>query len=390
MANCCDVSVMGMQGNSLCSLFSSFLSLCLTVPLSLVYRFEGTLEDYTFLIDGLLQLFFSTCDESWLTWAINLQSKQDEVFWDNSPNGTGGYFLSEKHPHLLAQGLTHPLCWFLIPVSFSQLLLLFFSLTAASQGIHGRQLHQCQFTSSNEQSRPLFAHIQHSVQRALSHFISHCGISLATRSSCLLDHADGCWDVSCALSDSGCHRFWRVLEFFSRARFRTVGSFFSSSSSAGTLTISMCLFCDQVSSICSHRWLTSRQRICCVICFWQDNDEQVCAFWPVLSWHSSSLSFLLLVDQYNHVLSLSRRQLLLANQLVRASIEIAWLLNLTPPFVCQITAVIYLSSFHQPQSLVHDYPLTCSSSQSGLDQLLGSLKLSWKNAVKSAFFPLFN
>lgn len=54
-------------------------------------RFAGTLDDYAFLIDGLLRLFESDFDDNWLDWAVELQKIQDEKFWDGSGHG---YFFS--------------------------------------------------------------------------------------------------------------------------------------------------------------------------------------------------------------------------------------------------------------------------------------------------------
>ncbi len=46
-------------------------------------------EDYAFLIFGLLELFQAGGDPQWLRWAIELQKRQDELFWDDS---AGGWF----------------------------------------------------------------------------------------------------------------------------------------------------------------------------------------------------------------------------------------------------------------------------------------------------------
>ncbi|MBI1909432.1 MAG: thioredoxin domain-containing protein [Deltaproteobacteria bacterium] len=54
-------------------------------------RFDGTLVDYAFLIHGLLNLDEADADRHWRQWAKELQTKQDELFWD--PEG-GGYFFS--------------------------------------------------------------------------------------------------------------------------------------------------------------------------------------------------------------------------------------------------------------------------------------------------------
>ena len=50
---------------------------------------EGYAEDYAFLIFGILELFQASGDPGWLTWARELQSRQDELFWDDE---SGGWF----------------------------------------------------------------------------------------------------------------------------------------------------------------------------------------------------------------------------------------------------------------------------------------------------------
>jgi uncharacterized protein YyaL (SSP411 family) len=50
---------------------------------------DGFLDDYAYLIQGLLDLYEASFDVRWLSWAIKLQEKQDEVFWDSR---NGGYF----------------------------------------------------------------------------------------------------------------------------------------------------------------------------------------------------------------------------------------------------------------------------------------------------------
>jgi uncharacterized protein len=50
---------------------------------------EGVLDDYTDLIHGLLELYQADFDVHWLRWALALQEKQDELFWDEQH---GGYF----------------------------------------------------------------------------------------------------------------------------------------------------------------------------------------------------------------------------------------------------------------------------------------------------------
>lgn len=51
----------------------------------------GFLDDYAFIIRGLLDLYTACQDERWIQWADELQQKQDELFWDSSQ---GGYFTS--------------------------------------------------------------------------------------------------------------------------------------------------------------------------------------------------------------------------------------------------------------------------------------------------------
>ena len=50
---------------------------------------DGYLDDYAFLIQGLLDLYEACFDVAYLTWAITLQKRQDALFWDDQ---AGGYF----------------------------------------------------------------------------------------------------------------------------------------------------------------------------------------------------------------------------------------------------------------------------------------------------------
>ena len=59
-------------------------------------KFTASLDDYAYLIQGLIDLYEADFDEQWLGWAHRLQKKQDELFWDE-----GGYFFSEKTGSLL-------------------------------------------------------------------------------------------------------------------------------------------------------------------------------------------------------------------------------------------------------------------------------------------------
>ena len=54
----------------------------------------GYAEDYAYLVFGLLELFQADGDPAWLEWALALQRRQDELFWDPQAGGwfstTGG------------------------------------------------------------------------------------------------------------------------------------------------------------------------------------------------------------------------------------------------------------------------------------------------------------
>ncbi|XP_036052538.1 spermatogenesis-associated protein 20 isoform X1 [Onychomys torridus] len=52
----------------------------------------GFLEDYAFVVRGLLDLYEASQESSWLEWALRLQDTQDKLFWDSQG---GGYFCSE-------------------------------------------------------------------------------------------------------------------------------------------------------------------------------------------------------------------------------------------------------------------------------------------------------
>jgi hypothetical protein len=48
---------------------------------------EGYAEDYAYLVWGVLELFQATGQAEWLEWAIALQRRQDELFWDEQDAG---------------------------------------------------------------------------------------------------------------------------------------------------------------------------------------------------------------------------------------------------------------------------------------------------------------
>lgn len=63
-------------------------------------------------VAGLLDLYEASGKEQYATWAIRLQEKQDELFYDKEG---GGYFASAPDPHLLirmkdAQVWQYPRC----------------------------------------------------------------------------------------------------------------------------------------------------------------------------------------------------------------------------------------------------------------------------------------
>lgn len=61
-------------------------------------KFTTSLDDYAYLIQGLVDLYETDFNEQWLDWANVLQKKQDELFWDKE---NGGYYFSEKQGSLL-------------------------------------------------------------------------------------------------------------------------------------------------------------------------------------------------------------------------------------------------------------------------------------------------
>ena len=56
-------------------------------------------EDYACLIFGLLELFQADPDPMWLEWAITLQHRQDELFWDEA--GAGWFSTTGTDPSVL-------------------------------------------------------------------------------------------------------------------------------------------------------------------------------------------------------------------------------------------------------------------------------------------------
>jgi uncharacterized protein YyaL (SSP411 family) len=61
---------------------------------------DAVVEDYAFLIQGLLDLYETSFEVKWLSWAMRLQEQQDALFWDKS----GGYFATRAEAsHVLVR-----------------------------------------------------------------------------------------------------------------------------------------------------------------------------------------------------------------------------------------------------------------------------------------------
>ncbi|XP_078257971.1 spermatogenesis-associated protein 20 [Rhinoraja longicauda] len=55
---------------------------------------NGFLDDYAFVIRSLIDLYEASFEEQWLEWALKLQEKQDELFWDAKEFG---YFIDDAN-----------------------------------------------------------------------------------------------------------------------------------------------------------------------------------------------------------------------------------------------------------------------------------------------------
>ena len=65
--------------------------------------FDGYLDDYAYLISGLLTLYETDFDLSWIDWARELQAKQDELLWNEQ---LGAYYFSRAgDPHLIRRSV---------------------------------------------------------------------------------------------------------------------------------------------------------------------------------------------------------------------------------------------------------------------------------------------
>ncbi len=64
-----------------------------------VVSIDGYAEDYAYLVWGLLELFQTSGDPAWLDWAIELQARQDALFWDGE--GGGWFATTGEDPSVL-------------------------------------------------------------------------------------------------------------------------------------------------------------------------------------------------------------------------------------------------------------------------------------------------
>lgn len=62
---------------------------------------DGFADDYVFMIRGLLDLYEASLDEQWLEWAVTLQAKLDELFWDST--GAGYFMATPDDPSILVR-----------------------------------------------------------------------------------------------------------------------------------------------------------------------------------------------------------------------------------------------------------------------------------------------
>jgi uncharacterized protein YyaL (SSP411 family) len=65
-------------------------------------RLNAYLDDYTFLVDGLIGLHLATGEQRWLEAATELTETQLELFWDDKLGGF--FFTSADHEQLLVRG----------------------------------------------------------------------------------------------------------------------------------------------------------------------------------------------------------------------------------------------------------------------------------------------
>ena len=64
-------------------------------------KLNGYLEDYSYLIDGLITLYEATFDQRWIRAAVNLADVMVDQFWDAT--GGGFFFTGKDHESLIAR-----------------------------------------------------------------------------------------------------------------------------------------------------------------------------------------------------------------------------------------------------------------------------------------------
>ena len=62
---------------------------------------DGVLDDYAYLIEGLIHLYQTDFNEEWLKWAIDLQATQNQNF----SHKQGGYFYAKKNKSLISRSV---------------------------------------------------------------------------------------------------------------------------------------------------------------------------------------------------------------------------------------------------------------------------------------------
>ena len=66
-----------------------------------IAKFNAYLEDYAFLIEGLVTLYETTAEDRWLTEAVALTDRMIEEFWDNSDGAF--FFTGKSHETLIVR-----------------------------------------------------------------------------------------------------------------------------------------------------------------------------------------------------------------------------------------------------------------------------------------------
>src|SRR5260370_28539573 len=66
-----------------------------------IAKFNGYLEDYAFLIDGLLTLYETSGERRWFSEALTLTDRMIEEFWDQESGGF--YFTGNSHEDLIVR-----------------------------------------------------------------------------------------------------------------------------------------------------------------------------------------------------------------------------------------------------------------------------------------------